>query len=69
MPIEDDRKIDFDFDKFREMLAKGTDLGIEKPDGQFTFTVWLTNQPCGNISDYALNYFVIQENTHIEQSR
>lgn len=33
MPIEDNPEVDFDFEKYRSMLAIGAQLSIETPDG------------------------------------
>lgn len=33
LPIEDNSDLDCNFEKCRSILAKGTELGIESPDG------------------------------------
>ena len=35
MPIEEGHEIDFDLETYRSALAKGSELGIETPDGKF----------------------------------
>ncbi|CAB4262354.1 unnamed protein product [Prunus armeniaca] len=35
MPIEDNPEVDFDFEKYRSMLAIGAQLSIETPDGKY----------------------------------
>lgn len=35
LPLEDNNDIDFDFEKCRSVLANGTELHVETPDGNF----------------------------------
>ncbi|KAJ6863223.1 VAN3-binding protein [Populus alba x Populus x berolinensis] len=35
LPLEDNNEIDFDFEKCRSVLANGTELHVETPDGNF----------------------------------
>ncbi|KAF2316935.1 hypothetical protein GH714_006906 [Hevea brasiliensis] len=35
LPIEENTQLDFDFDKCRSMLARGTQLHVQTPDGNF----------------------------------
>ncbi|XP_039053319.1 VAN3-binding protein-like [Hibiscus syriacus] len=37
LPIEDTDDFPFEFEKCRSMLAKGTELGVETPDGKYKF--------------------------------
>lgn len=36
LPIEDNNDLDFNFEKHRTILAKGTELSVETPDGNYT---------------------------------
>ena len=41
LPIEDSCEIDLDLEKCRSTLAKGAELGIETPDGQYNMVFFL----------------------------
>ncbi|KAL5773043.1 hypothetical protein ACOSP7_012659 [Xanthoceras sorbifolium] len=47
LPIEDNNDVDFDFEKCRSILARGTELGIESSDGKYmvrSVSIILDNQ-------------------------